>query len=475
MTFSVISLTKSILRLRIASIVLLSLTILPFVILSYYSIPAYDDFDYALTTIENGYFQAQKIWYFTWSGRYFSQAVLTTINPLIYYSFAGYKALNVILILLFIFACIYFFKSIFQNEVSAIFALILSLSFTSLYLYKVPNVAFVFYWLSSVIVYTLSNILTLILFAILARKLLWNCKMSQLFFITSTSVLTIAIVGSNEISMLVLIELLLFAQFCHFMATRKWNPHLLWLLVVSLIFSLLVYFAPGNQLRESTVASSPLFYQSVLRSFDDTFRLIINRVLDTPILLFTAILISAYLKYANTSYAANLFSISPFISIPCSFLILSSISFVTYWTLNAGPLDRTLNMVYFYFILFWVYNILVFITYIKRKFKKSEFNAPLPGYAIVIVMILIGSYYLKGNNVLLASKDLIKGRAKNYDKEHLDRFQIIRKCESDTCVVGRIISEEPEFYYPFELSEDASSKYNVILARYYDKPAIIVR
>jgi len=223
MTFSVISLTKSILRLRIASIVLLSLTILPFVILSYYSIPAYDDFDYALTTIENGYFQAQKIWYFTWSGRYFSQAVLTTINPLIYYSFAGYKALNVILILLFIFACIYFFKSIFQNEVSAIFALILSLSFTSLYLYKVPNVAFVFYWLSSVIVYTLSNILTLILFALLARKLLWNCKMSQLFFITSTSVLTIAIVGSNEISMLVLIELLLFAQFCHFMATRKWN------------------------------------------------------------------------------------------------------------------------------------------------------------------------------------------------------------------------------------------------------------
>lgn len=474
MKFSVNSLTKEILRIKVVSIVFLSLTILPFVILSFYSIPAYDDFDYALTTIENGYFQAQKVWYFTWSGRYFSQAVLTTINPLIYYSFAGYKALNMIIILLFILSCFYFFKSIFHSEVSTILALILSLSFTSLYLYKVPNVAFVFYWLSSVIVYTLSNILTLILFAILARKLLWNYRMSQLIFITSTSVISIAIVGSNEISMFVLIELLLFAQLCHFMATRKLNPYLLWLLVVSLIFSLLVYFAPGNHLRESTVGSSPLLYQSVLRSFEDTFRLIIYRALDTPILLFTALLISAYLKYTN-SYVTRLFSISPFVSIPCSFIILSSISFVTYWTLNAGPLDRTLNMVYFYFILLWIYNTLVLITYLKSLFKKSVFESPLPGYAVVIIIILIGSYYLRGNNVILAYKDLIKGKAKEYEREHIERFQIIRNCESDTCTVERIKSVTPECFYPFELSQDANGKYNVILSRYYNKPVIIVR
>ena len=84
-------------------IILGFLSIFPFIPISFFNNPSIDDFCFFVKTIEKGYWNSQIEWYSTWTGRYFSTAILS-IYPLLTKSFLLYKIVPLILLGLFFLA-----------------------------------------------------------------------------------------------------------------------------------------------------------------------------------------------------------------------------------------------------------------------------------------------------------------------------------------------------------------------------------
>ena len=84
--------------------------LVPLLALAYYNHPsAADDYCYIDTVFKIGWFEAMKLYYTTWTGRY-SGIFLNHSNPLLFHSITGFKVLPVVLIAATIFALYSLFR-----------------------------------------------------------------------------------------------------------------------------------------------------------------------------------------------------------------------------------------------------------------------------------------------------------------------------------------------------------------------------
>src|SRR6266508_4531405 len=73
--------------------------LVPFLILTFFTHPAYDDYCWVLLVKQRGYWATQKHLYNVFIGRYFSTSLIT-FTPLNFGSFVGYKAVTLLTIVL---------------------------------------------------------------------------------------------------------------------------------------------------------------------------------------------------------------------------------------------------------------------------------------------------------------------------------------------------------------------------------------
>ncbi|MFZ1323164.1 MAG: DUF6056 family protein [Ignavibacteria bacterium] len=455
------------------SIVFLLLTIIPFLIVSFFTNPTWDDFDFTVNALEFGFLRSQYNWYIGWSGRFFSTALMSTVNPLMFHSIIGYKLASLSVIILFIITVFYFVRSLTGNTLNLAQYSIAALSICSLYFYKMANPALGFYWLSSAVIYQLANILFLILIILLIKYSKQSSKLYRTIYLVIISFIILAIQGSNEISMLLTMEFLGILFIYHLFKYRKINYSLLFFIVISIIGFYLVYTAPGNGVRESKNPQSHMLFASLSKSLSDTIELILYRVTDTPLLLFTILAIPFIFKISESqSDAKKYFNCNPLLSVFSVFTILLSINFVTYWTINKGMLDRTRNVFYFFLLIGWFYNLLVFCNYFFKY--RSVKNFKLPAAAVIIISLIIVISYGRKNNVLLAYKELNNGSLINFDDELSDRYDNIKKVDSDTCILKPLSNPVPGLMFFYDIGADPNAKHNKYQAYYYHKKIMLV-
>ena len=458
---------------KTTSIVFLLLTIIPFLIVSFFTNPTWDDFDFTVNALKFGFLRSQYNWYIGWSGRFFSTAVMSSVNPLMFHSIIGYKLASFSVIILFIISVFYFIKYVTGNTLNLTQYSIAALSICSLYFYKMANPALGFYWLSSAVIYQLANILFILLIILLIKYSGQNSKLIRSVYLIIISFVIIAIQGSNEISMLLTMEFLGFLFIYHLFKFKKINYSLLFFIVISIIGFYLVYTAPGNGVRESKNPQSHMLFSSLSLSLSDTAELILYRVTDTPLILFSILVLPFILKISeNHSDTKRYFDCNPVISVFSVFVILLSINFVTYWTINKGMLDRTRNVFYFFFLIGWFYNLLVFCNYFIKY--RSVKNFKLPALAVIIISLLIVISYGRKNNVLLAYKELSNGSLINFDHELSDRYDYIRKENSDTCILKPLSNPIPGLMFFYDVGADPNAKHNKYQAYYYHKKFMLV-
>ena len=84
-------------------LILLSvITIFPLIILSFFNNPASDDFDYSYESQVEPFWSLQIRRYFDWSGRYFSNGLIS-LDPLVYNNYFLFRLIPIVLIFAFIF------------------------------------------------------------------------------------------------------------------------------------------------------------------------------------------------------------------------------------------------------------------------------------------------------------------------------------------------------------------------------------
>lgn len=447
-------------------------TILPFILLSLYVHPCWDDFEYSEIAYKNGFFHSQYIWYVTWSGRFFSTALLSSINPLIYRSVFGYKLITLLFILLFIVSVYYLVNEIASDKISIRQKLICTLSFCYLFIFGLPASELALFWLASTVIYQLANIMMIFLAALFIRFLHKNKDDISKGLMTAVCLLIFAIEGSNEVSMLTTTIFFTAVFAGNYLLTKKFDKYLFVFASAAVISFLLVYLAPGNDFRLSTSPDSHKLFFSLKNSSIDLFKFILYRIYNIPLLVFTVLFISFYYKLLSGKKTHEVkLNINPVYSVILFLLILFSGIFVSYWSLGTATPYRTLNVIYFIFLLGWFLNIMIIIKYLYANEKLSL--KTIPEYAFVLLCLSVFFSFMKETgSIKLAYKDLISGNAQKFSSELNERYSNIYSATSDTIKIDSLSSIPKSFFY-YDIGSDPNGKYNKLQSEYFGKKVII--
>jgi hypothetical protein len=439
-----------------------------FVMLSFFSFPAVDDFAYFDQANRSGFWNAQRDWYLNWSGRYTATAVMSIFAKLPeverYYFLGPLSAIIVSLIAVFV-----FFHSLIGRNVTRFTTWVCSLAFWAIYISGLPNIAQSIYWDMGIADYQFANVSLLMLLAVAVRRELCeapNILVATLRFLAA-ALITIIAVGSNELTMIsvltILTALLVLAVNFRRESARFW----LAILIIATIFSFLSVLAPGNTVRAASLTNNglirpPAWFAAMI--FVPWVVLRVVNWLANPSLWASAVL----LYFATREQCHNIFYHdgrfqNKWLYLPVTWGGLLFAMYGIGFLVNHYPLpDRAECVVYLVFLL-GCYPTLIILSH--RFFKEMPLSASTPivcGVQILLVISLVGSA-----SVFEAVKDIYRGH--RYSVEMSRRFEMIKSAvntgQLNPVVPG--VTRLPRTISVAELSTDSSELANALLAKYY--------
>lgn len=454
-------------------IILLAISVIPFCILAFFNHPAgADDYFFWDRMEKAGFVKALLSLYNNWSGRFFTHAELL-VFPFIYRTVDGYKLFTLILMLAFFLSLYLLVTVLFRNSIDLKERILFSLSIIFMYFYGMDTISQGFYWLISTIVY--HNTIILILFFIIFYILFCNEKTSwkKYIYIFILCVTAASISGSNEIALAITFMLVTLFFITDIFFKKKINPYLLPVIITIFISSYIVFKSSGTQLRADKFSANRDLFNSVFLSIQVLFEQFLNWTFASPLLVLTILLIPVFLKIAkqkNENY--NMFCLSPFFSLVTGFIFLFVCIFLSVYSIGHYPFGRTLNFLYFLFLILWFYNALVIIFYLNKKYENKKITIPKFVYAILIFAMVI--FIFAGSNLRTAYSDLFTGTAYRFNIEMNERYKYLAESKSDTIVLNSL-QNFPKTIYPFDLTDDEKTIYNQWYARHFKKKSVIVK
>ncbi len=438
---------------RFRSLFIISLAVyalIPFLVLMLYNHPSSDDFTYANEVLEKGFFSAQYHWYVSWSGRYIGTAILS-LNPIVFHSFLGYKVFALLLFSLLVYAFYFLLNQLFEKE-SIFNKILIMLLFLIVYFYQMPRVVSGIYWLAGSATYQLGNIFSLFMFGNIIKYL----KAKETKYLIYTVLFLFLLVGTNETTMFLTGIILFFImiifhfdkQKIKFKFIKQKNYIFIILVLLAFIFSLIVILSPGNEIRSGFFPD-----KHKLNSFNRAYHLARTYIIQwIPVLtIFSILALSLIKKPFNAN--ARFFKTNPFVSLLIMIFITYIGFFPAFWSMGEEPPLRTINVIYFFFILTWLYFSMTLYVYFRNDKATS-----IPKFIIYILMFAVIAIMSKPNNIKNAYRDWLNGTAQRYDQQMKKRYQIIKKQieqkkEKDALIVPHL-KDIPKTIYFRDISSD---------------------
>jgi hypothetical protein len=432
--------------------------------LAFYDHPSADDYDCTIQTLQHGFFKAQYYWYIDWYGRYFSSA-LVSLNPLIIGSFFGYKLMAALLIILTLCSIYFFINSIFRGS-SLLEKLFLAFLFFFSFYLLMPSPVQCYYWFTAAYTYQTSNVLTLFLFAVMIAKF----RKPSLMVIIISSLLIIAIVGSNEFAMFVLVMFLSLLNLVRFVVDKKIHSYYFILILVALVSTIIVFIAPGNAYRASLETNNFKFLFSLESAIKAAVNVLSHWWWVSLLIIFATFKITAEKIAVKPESKIESIYFNPFLVLLFIFAVISAGFFTCYWSLGRYPPLRTINNIYFYLLTGSVYVGACAAVMIKRKNIKIP-QLPFVHLAVVILlMIYVFKFY---NNVGVAYHDLKDGVANAYNREMNSRYQKLNSNDCRKCPVKKL-KNIPKTLVFTDISEETDATMIASFKVFFKKDSIYV-
>lgn len=403
--------------------------LLPFLYLTRYNHPSADDYGYSVNFSKHSLWYIIRQDYFNMSGRYLSR-IIYWFNPTRYHSIRDYRIASVFIILLFTTTVVFLARSLTREYLSFRQSLGLSALFIVLYFSKAPAISEAFYWFMSYSIYQLANIFTMLLLI----GMVTLRKKHKLLTFLGCAVLCIAIMGCNEVSLIITFLFIYCYTISQYLNNKRLDPWLAALCAICTIAAIAAIAAPGNFTR---LNGTQQFARSIPWTIAGSLSITAVHLSQwiTPILAASVLYIPAFgapiaqkMKEANKS-----FGVSPknfiwfFIGVFCLLQV-----FVV-WVAGGSNLGRIFDVIYLFFLLGCFFTLQLILNSNFQLVKKAtEYSAflSLLGLALVIACLIDIN-----NNVSTAYVDIVAGKARTYDRELAEREKIVTRCQSDTCRV----------------------------------------
>lgn len=393
------------------------LSFIPFILAAYYDYPTGDDYCYAAKGLNLGFWDAQVSFYKEWTGRYTATALLVGY-PLIMDFFNSYKFIPIIMLLISLCSVFIFFKSIAKGKISTQVVGWATLSFFSIYILTMPSVEQGFYFAAL----SITNQFGVVLILALLGLILLNTQSS---FINSIKLLlclllTFIISGTNEMNAMILVAILGFGT--TLLLLNKEKNAWLWLVILSCAITFLVfsYAAPGNLIRhdqgptrwntDTTFNKSFIYliFFFLYESLKEILLWITHPILICSTFLLLPVVNSFVLNYPNF-LDHKFFNEKKYILAFLIFWIslIGVIFLIPFYGVGHWAL-RTLNVIYFIFLLGWFSGITLIVRYFTRlsqhRFLYPKFISLSVATLLLFGMIINSNFNIAFEDVLLTNR-----------------------------------------------------------------------
>lgn len=445
------------------------LALLPFLLLTVYNHPQADDFGLAVRDRSHSLWETQVNYYMHWSGRYFATATAAA-NPTISGDFERYKLYSFVAVLLLPASIFVFVRKLLHNRFNLLQKLALAALLLCLYLLQMPRVSEGVFWLTGFLAYQLPNVLLLLLLTLLLSFFRTEDRGYKIIYIVMAIFTCVAIVGANEMSLLMTFTTILFINYYN-RNDKKNSPYLLSLFIFCALACLVSVAAPGNYVRLSShlKASKPLLSISYA-----AFLTILSFVRWLGPLLVATVLYVLYwgMRLADKTEDTLIFKVDLRLSAGCYLTTLFLMQFTFTWAVGERPTPRVDNVIYFYVICGWLYNVQVALCKYNHLLKaERELTPALP---LVLLLLLLSSVFEINGTIATAYIDLLSGKAAAYDNALNKRYAYLKTSGCDPCKLPPLPAV-PQTLQFIEIQEGEASKtfwVNSDIANYWGKSAV---
>lgn len=453
------------------------LSLVPFVVASFFSRPSADDFDYSYPLfhmIQNGNtnmfsllgasIDMMKYYYQNWQGTY-SSAIFMSLQTGIWGD--KYYFIGTFFLIALMYVCLYRFfyilnKRVLRNTIPTYF---LSLLLLTLFLNTCPYISQCLFWQCGAYHYIPFFFFDLIVISFDIEYLCSKEKKDRIFNIAFASVLSFIISGGNQVTSF--LNMLILCLFILYSIYKKKNVGLIVPLIVGIIGFLIMFFAPGNSVRlDNTVQTSILI--AIVNSFKGTLKYL-YRWLNINWIALLLMMVTLLLPLVN-NFNYKL-SIHPTFVFVVTYLLFAAMFCPTNYAMSTNGPGRLKNIIYFALVIFSVIDIIYLLLWLKQKYDCKLMSVEGAKKSIVLlILILIVCFYPKGNNIT-AVRELNDGTIKNFAKAHDDRVQLILSSKEEIVKVKPL--PECKTLKFDDITVDINDCRNIWWAEYYGVKTVI--
>ena len=444
-----------------------AVVVLPYAWLALFANPGADDLTYALDTRRDGYFVALRDQYFLWNGRYASN-FLELANPMVWDSIALYKAVAALMIPLTVIASFLFVRTLVGEAWTRGQVATASLGLTALFLSGGPVLGESIYWYTGSATYLLSAIMLILQGALMVGALREERERSA-WRVAAGAVLTVVIVGMNEVAML-MVAVFQAALLLVGAVRRRRHTVIVSMLMLSITIAcgLIVAFAPGNAVRGAMFPARHQALRSVAMTIVQTVRFAADWSTSGSLLLASLLYIplGSELVRAAPRVRALGNKDTVLLLLAGTFGVIPLAVFPAYWASGDLGQHRTVSVAYFLFVPLW-------FTTLTAALAAGWLPAPdrwlADGRTQIGVFVLLILSLGFTHNAYRVAIDLAYGRPANFDREMSARFSGLRSCGKTpdlTCVIPPL-SVKPESFSLPDISSDPNDWVNAGYASYF--------
>lgn len=459
-------------------------SLIPIIITTFYSMPAFDDYSFGLhvhkalingDSFWNGVIESCSYHYNYWQG-FYTNNFINSAQPfnidISLYWISNLSYLFIICISMF-----YFIKVILIDVLKASKTdyVLISVPITTIFLQFMPGISQAIY--NTVLGLSLiTNFICLLIFSFVIKYHLSKSKKTKFIYGSLAIILSILISGTPPIIFITvfLISIVAILYCLH----NKYKVYKLLMCILAIFFVglLISVLAPGNAYRTDTVSGYPL-HMAIIRAlaFSGFF------LGEWFTLFFSAFLVFIAIIFFNIAKTSNYSFKNPLLVFIISYLIYASrISIQIFATGSIGG-TRQLNEYYLGFLISTTISFLYFVGWISKKDFTNSIEYVSKKISVITILIISftficgTSYYAYNNTVtsLATTVSLINGNTQTYHKEMLERLDMIEN-NSKSDVVVSPLSIYPPFFMEEPLQTNKDFWTNQSVAAYYEKDSIIL-
>ena len=423
-----------------------------------------DDFCFAYMTRDYGFWEAQKLYYEGWSGRYISNMIFHA-TPLALGNFWFVKLMP-FLIFGYLFHAIYTFIGEVLNPTQSN-RFLLTATFLSIFIIFSPSIVDTFYWYSSVFIFPTSFGFFLYFIVVVLRYYQLEYQRIRLPIALLALTLVFFIIGSNEVMMLFIIGFCGAVWGYTLLFKKRFDALFFALMIIGLYFAYFwVVQAKGNQVR---LVGGNLMGGAIGISLINALKSTIFDGLKWSFILspfaFIFMISLPEKKSVKPIFKANVWMV-----ILGLFTLLFMMFFVIHYGNDMGVPDRVKNVIFEVFLIGYFY-----ICVIIKYSYSIDYKIKLPIITYVITALLISFFIFRyGQNLRIMNADIRLGIAKRYDQEMTQRYIQIRESKSDTVYVAPIKNIPKSLCFD-DLKTNEKHLWNKCYANYFEKKVIILK